>query len=49
MTMTASASPQQYEAFRRRDSQYAGQTMLTADMPWINNATQIPPGELSRS
>ena len=32
--------PQQYEAFRRRESQYAGQTMLS-DMPWINNATRF--------
>ena len=32
--------PQQYEAFKRRESQYAGQTM-TADMPWIDQATQF--------
>ena len=32
--------PQQYEAFKRRESQYAGQTMVS-DMPWIDEATQF--------
>ena len=30
----------QYEAFKARESQYAGQSMLS-DMPWMNKATQF--------